>query len=177
MCSSDLAQRQVVIRASNDAARLRAAKLVAQGDRHLRDAAREPRQLSAALAAYRRAEAVAPDLPDTFLRKAIVLAALDRPDDAATAVARAVAIDGRLGTDRPAAIAAGDRLPPDPVFGDRPMGEPSALAARSASLLEGIFRDGAGNGGRAEPNWIADRWSRQKWIAESLDGVNAVARK
>jgi hypothetical protein len=148
------------VRTSNSLARLRAGRLVAVGDRHMRAAVANPGKLVAALDAYRRAATIAPDLPDTFLRQAIVLTALDRRDDAGNAVDRAVAIDARLGTDEPAAVAAAERLPPDPVFGDRPAGEPTTLASRSGQLVSRIFADGQGNGGAAD-NWIADRWSRQ----------------
>ena len=147
------------VRPSNAAARDRAAKLVATGDRHLRAAVADRAKLQPALAAYRRAANIAADQPDTFLRQAIVLTALERADDAQAAVNRAIAIDGRLAEAPAAAVAGGDRLPPDPVFGDRPLGGPSLLAQRSAGLIGGIF------GADAEevdgPNWIADRWSRR----------------
>ncbi|MEI6241476.1 MAG: hypothetical protein WCR51_13895 [Planctomycetia bacterium] len=158
------------VRPSNAAARDRAAKLVATGDQHLRAALADRTKLQRALDAYRRAEKIAADQPDTFLRQAIVLTALDRADDAKTAVHRAIAIDGRLAEQEPAAVAGADRLPPDPVFGDRPLGGPSLLAERSAGLIGGIF------GAEAEdtdgPNWIADRWSR-RW----QDGRGLIAAK
>lgn len=158
------------VRPSNAAARDRAAKLVATGDQHLRAALADRTKLHRALDAYRRAEKIAADQPDTFLRQAIVLTALDRADDAQTAVTRAIAVDGRL-ADAPApALAGGDRPPPDPVFGDRPLGGPSLLAERSAGLIGGIFREEAG---RIDgPNWIADRWSR-RW----QDGRGLIAAK
>lgn len=147
-----------VVRASNPAARLRAARLVAAGDRHLRAAVNDRAKLQSALSAYRRAEAIAADQPDTFLRQAIALTALDRADDAAEAVKRAVAIDGRLAEAGPPAEVA-ERLPPDPAFGDRPLGAPSLLAERSHTLLAGIF--GAPDAGVHERNWIAARWARR----------------
>ncbi len=159
------------IRASNAGSRLRAGKLVATGDRHLRAAVNDPAKLAAALEAYRRAATIAPDQPDTFLRQAIALTALERDADAKAAVARAVAIDGRLGEDAEAAVAAAERLPPDPVFGDAPAAGPTALASRSASLLGRIFRNGAADDAPAG-NWIAARWSRQ-W----QDRVNVIARR
>jgi tetratricopeptide (TPR) repeat protein len=161
------------VRASNGAARLRAARLVAVGDRHLRTAVNAPVKLAAALDAYRRAATIAPDQADTFLRQAIVLTALEREDDAAKAVDRAVAIDARLGHDPKAAVAAREQLPPDPVFGDRPDTGPTTLASRSAGLLARIFRDEAAGDCPAMPaaaNWIATRWSQQ-WQGQ----VNAVA--
>ncbi|MFM9198146.1 MAG: tetratricopeptide repeat protein, partial [Planctomycetia bacterium] len=158
------AAQAIAIRASNGAARLRAARLVAVGDRHLRTAVHEPAKLSAALDAYRRAATIAPDQADTFLRQAIVLTALERADDATRAVERAVAIDARLGDDTAAAVAAQERLPPDPVFGDRPDNAPTTLASRSTGLLARIFREqpaGEAPVGPAGANWIAARWSQQ----------------
>ena len=146
------------VRASNAVARLRASRLVAVGDRHLRAAVQDPAKLQAALRAYRRAEAIAADQPDTFLRQAIVLTSLDRAEDAAAAVSRAVAIDGRLAEAGPPAPAA-ERMRPDPAFGDRPAGAPSPLAERSHALLADIFDavDAGGDG----VNWIAARWARR----------------
>jgi hypothetical protein len=155
-------------RASNPAARLRAARLVAVGDRHLRAAVNDRAKLQPALSAYRRAEAIAADQPDTFLRQAIVLTALERDADAAAAVKRAAAIDGRLAEAGPPAVAA-ERLPPDPAFGDRPLGAPSLLAERSHALLAGVF--GAPDGGVHERNWIAARW------AQGLQGEMLVAAR
>jgi len=168
----------IVVRASNGAARLRAARLVAVGDRNLRAAVHDSVKLAAALDAYRRAATIAGDQADTFLRQAIVLTALDRADEAGRAVERAVAIDGRLGTDAAAAVAAHQQLPPDPVFGDRPDAAPTTLASRSSGLLTRIFRDhpaeagqGVVVGGRA--NWIADRWSRQWQGSDQIDAIAA----
>ena len=165
----------IVVRASNGESRLRAARLVAVGDRHLRTAVQAPAKLAAALDAYRRAATIAPDQADTFLRQAIVLTALERVDDAAKAVDRAVAIDGRLGDDAVAAVAAQERLPPDPMFGDRPDTGPTTLASRSTGLLARIFQEDPAGDGPAVPagaNWIATRWSRQ-WQGQ----VNAVAAR
>lgn len=185
--AAQLALRQpstpIVVRSSNGEARLRAGGLVAVGDRHLRDALHDVKKLHAALDAYRRAATIAPDLPDTFLRQAIVLAALDRADDASRAVARAVAIDGRLGTDAAAAVAAQQRLPPDPVFGERPDAEPMGLESRSRVLLARIFTRQAGNeqpgDAPAAPglNWIADRWTRLHGLAVAGVRPDAVAAK
>jgi len=164
----------IAVRASNGEARLRAARLVAVGDRHLRTAVQAPAKLAAALDAYKRAATIAPDQADTFLRQAIVLTALERTDDAAKAVDRAVAIDGRLGGNAAAAVAAQERLPPDPVFGDRPDIGPTTLASRTTGLLDRIFPGSAGDGPAvpAGANWIAARWSRQ-WQGQ----VNAVAAR
>jgi hypothetical protein len=165
----------IAVRASNGVARLRAARLVAVGDRHLRTAIHDAGKLAAALDAYRRAATIAPDQADTFLRQAIVLTALERADDAAKAVGRAVAIDARLGQDATAAVAAQERLPPDPVFGDRPDTGPTTLASRSMGLLTRIFREDPAGGGPAVPagaNWIATRWSQQ-WRGQ----VQAVAAR
>ncbi len=161
------------IRASNAIARRRAGRLLATGDGHLRNAVERPVALANALDAYRRAAAIAPDLPDTFLRQAIVLTAQGRDDDAQAAVARAVAIDARLGEDTAAAVAAADRLPPEPAFRLARNGGPTPLAARSMNLLDRIFK-AEGNAGAdaagVNVNWIADRWSRQ-W----QDQIQAVA--
>ena len=169
----------IAIRASNGVARLRAARLVAVGDRHLRIALRDSTKLAAALDAYRRAATIAPDQADTFLRQAIVLTALERADDAAKAVDRAVAVDARLGNDRlgkdAAAVAAQERLPPDPVFGDRPDTGPTTLISRSTGLLARIFTEQPADAGPVVPvvpNWIATRWSQQ-WQGQ----VNAVAAR
>ena len=165
----------IAVRTSNGVARLRAAKLVAVGDRHLRTAVQAPAKLSAALDAYRRAATIAPDQADTYLRQAIVLTALERAEDAAKAVDRAVAVDARLGHDPKAAVAAQAQLPPDPVFGDRPDTGPTTLASRTAGLLARIFREAAAGDGpavQAGPNWIATRWSQQ-WQGQ----VNAVAAR
>jgi tetratricopeptide (TPR) repeat protein len=158
------------VRPSNPAVRDRAAKLVATGDQHLRAALADRTKLQRALDAYRRAEKIAADQPDTLLRQAIVLTALDRADDAQAAVKRAIAIDGRLAEDSAPAVAAADQPPPDPVFGDRPLGSPTLLAERSAGLIGGIFWNDAGDVGG--PNWIADRWSR-RWH----DGRGLIAAK
>jgi hypothetical protein len=165
----------IAVRASNGDARLRAAKLVAVGDRHLRNALHDSAKLAASLDAYRRAATIAPDQADTFLRQAIVLTALERADDATKAVDRAVAIDARLGHDAAAAVAAQERLPPDPVFGDRPDTGPTTLVSRSAGLLARIFPEEPAGDGPAVPagaNWIAMRWSQQ-WQGQ----VNAVAAR
>jgi hypothetical protein len=157
------------VRSSNADARLRAGRLVASGDRHLRAAVDAPARLAKALDAYRRAAAIAPDQPDNYLRQAIVLTALERRDEAQAAIDRAVAIDGRLGGDDAAARAAAQRLPPVPALGD-PSG-PTALAARSGSLIGRIFQSGAA-AVEPEVNWIADRWSQQ-WQGE----IARLARK
>ena len=168
----------IAVRASNGVARLRAARLVAVGDRHMRTALHDSAKLASALDAYRRAATIAPDQADTFLRQAIVLTALERADDAAKAVDRAVAIDARLGDDVAAAVAAQERLPPDPVFGDRPDTGPTTLISRSSGLLARIFpkepagADPAVPAMPAVPNWIATRWSQQ-WQGQ----VNAIAAR
>ena len=75
-----------------------------------------------------------------------------------------MAIDARLGDDAAAAVAAQERLPPDPVFGDRPDNGPTTLASRSTGLLARIFRPqpaGAAGNPPAGANWIVARWSQQ----------------
>jgi hypothetical protein len=108
-------------------------------------------------------------------RAALQLAVTATCDDATKAVVRAVAIVARLGDDATAAVAAHERLPPDPVFGDRPDTGPTTLVSRSTGLLARIFPEGpAGDGPAvpAVPNWIATRWSQQ-WQGQ----VNAVAAR
>lgn len=154
------------LRPSNASARLRAGRLMAVGDSHLRAAVDDPGRLARALDAYRRAARIAPDLPDNHLRQAIVLTALERRDEAEAAIQRAVAIDGRLGTVGDAA--AGPR-PPVPALAAGPGS--TTLADRSETLIGRIFRDAAAADGPAA-NWIANRWSRQ-WQEE----IARVARK
>lgn len=180
--------RPVVARSSNGLSRLQAGKLVAIGDRHLRAAVNDPTKLRAALDAYRRAAVVAPDLPETFLRQAIVLTSLDRGAEADRAIERAVAIDGRLGSDPQAALAAAGQRPPDPVFGERPDSGPMGLPARSRELLARIFTPRPDDGrpahaGEHPPhaapglNWIADRWTRLHGPADAAAGGAAFAGK
>ena len=171
---------RIAVRSSSPQARLRAARFVATGDRHLRAAVGDRPQVWKALQAYRQAHQTAPDQPDTLLRQAIALTALEKPDEVARVFKRLEAIDSRL-TDSvaggpPAVAAAG--MVPEVVFGDRPAGAPSPVSLRSIALLEKIFAAGAG----AEPvdgqpldakhNWIARRWAQR-------DGqpLWAVARK
>lgn len=171
------ARPAIAIRATNGDTRLRALRLVAVGDRHLRAAVADPRKLAAALDAYRRAAVIAPDLPDTFLRQAIVLAALDRDSDATRAIERAVAIDPRLGQAAADPAAVAERLPPDPVFGAAADPVDGTLASRTAGLLARIF---ATDGGRAAPagaNWIAARWSRALGVQPAAGDLDAVAAK
>ena len=170
----------IAIRASNGDTRLRALRLVAVGDRHLRAAVNAPGKLAAALDAYRRAAVIAPDLPDTFLRQAIVLTALERDTDAARSIDRAVAIDARLG---PAglglggAAAAPQRLPPDPIFGGAEAPAETTLASRTAGLLERIFRADGPHPAPAGANWIAARWSRALGAEPEAGRLDAVAAK
>jgi hypothetical protein len=116
--------------------------------------------LPKALDAYKRAATIAADQPDTFLRQAIVFVAMQKPEAADAAISRAVAIDARLGDDPAAARDAARRLPPDPVFGERPAGGPTVLASRTAGLIGRIFRDGDA-AGDAGTNWIATRWTER----------------
>jgi hypothetical protein len=104
--------------------RHRARDLVAQGDRLLRDSAGDPVVLKAVAETYRRAAAAAADDPDIQIRHAVALAALGREKDADAAVAKATAIDGRLG--------------------DRSAGEPPAVVLRGQAILRTIANVGAG---------------------------------
>jgi hypothetical protein len=155
------AGRPVVFRASTGIARLRAARLVAVGDRHLRAAQGDPARLTAALDAYRRAGAIAQDQADIQLRQALVLVALDRQSQADEAVGRAVAVDGRLAPPPAPPAAGGPALAAaDPVFGDRPAVGLSPFAARGAAILREIAGQGDGDAGRAVAP-LADRWAQR----------------
>lgn len=146
-------------RASTAASRLRAARQVAIGDRHLRNANGDAAELRRAVDAYRRAAAMAGDQPDTFVRQAIALVALGDRSQADAAMSRASAIDGRL------AAAAPNRGQgsPDPVFGDRPTGSPSPLAARGQAILRQIAAQGESDATADEPLLarVAARWTER----------------
>jgi hypothetical protein len=171
----DAAVASSATRGSNPASRLRAARQVAIGDRHLRTANGDPAELRRAVDAYRRAAAIAADQPDTFVRQAIALVALGDRGQADAAMARAAAIDGRLAAVAPS----GGERSPDPVFGDRPVGRPSPLAARGQAILRQIAEQGEVARGQAdaienEPllAGVAARWM------ERFGGVPAtVARR
>jgi hypothetical protein len=155
--------RPALVRASTGIARLRAARLVAVGDRHLRGAQGDPVRLTAALDAYRRAAAIAQDQPDIQLRQSLVLVALDRPEQADAAIGRAVAIDGRLAPiAAPAAAGLQAVAAADPVFGDRPAGAAPPFAVRGAAILREIASqaDGDDGVGRVVAT-LADRWSQR----------------
>ena len=160
------AGRRMPIRASTAVSRLRAARLVARGDEQLRAAGQDPSRLESALTSYRQAAAAAQDQPDTLIRQALVLVALERRELADAALDQAVAVDGRLADNaRLVDLAAARGAADDPVFGRQPADLPP-LAARGTSILREI-------GGRADDNaiaWLADRWS-SRWGR----GVNAVA--
>jgi hypothetical protein len=159
-----------VPRASNATTRLRAARLVAVGDRHLREAGGDPVRLRRAADAYRRAAAIAGDQPDTFVRQAIALVALgDRPQ-ADAALARAAAIDGRLANVPPRP----DAGPADPVFGGRPAGSPPPAAARGQAILRQIAGQ-AGPAGAAPAPALAGLAAR--WAERFGEGHAEVARR
>lgn len=134
------------IRTSNAPARARAARIVKAGDRHLRGSLDDPRLLAKAVDAYRRAATIAGDQPDIFLRQAIALTASGKRDAAASALARAVAIDARLAD----AAAGGGAMPPGAGAGA------TALDLRGAKLMERIF---AAEGAATDTNWIARSWA------------------
>lgn len=160
--------RQVAARVAprpvNDAARRRAARLVATGDRHLRAArAGVPAGARAAVDAYRRAAAAAPDDADIRIREALALVALGDANAADVALLRATAIDGRLAAAPPRR---GD-APPDPVFGDRAADAAPPLAARGTAILREI-----GGVDAADVEWLAARWG-ERWAGAAA----AVARR
>ncbi|MCE9629987.1 MAG: hypothetical protein K8S94_04600 [Planctomycetia bacterium] len=153
-------------RPSNAIARLRAARLVAVGDRQLRDAKGDPTLVRRAVDSYRRAGAIAGDQPDTFVREAIALVALGERGQADAAMAKAVAIDGRLADLPPAR----GNQPPDPVFGDRSAEAEQPLAARGKAVLRQIGAETTAGDSDPAVQWLAGRW------ADRFGGVlNAVA--
>lgn len=153
-----------VPRPVNDAARRRAARLVATGDRILREARVDaPAPLRAAIDSYRRAAAAAPDDPDIRIREALALVALGDAGGADAALVRATAIDGRLAGPPPRR---GDAVL-DPVFGDRPADAPPPFAVRGAAILREI-----GGADVADVAWLAARWS-DRWAGAAA----AVARR
>lgn len=154
------AGRPALVRASSPVARLRAARLVAVGDRHLREARGDQSRLTAALDAYRRAAAIAQDQPDIQLRQALALLAVGRDGQADEAIGRAVAIDGRLAA-TPPRPADGLAAAADPVFGDRPAGSQPPFAVRGAAILREIAAQAGGEEGREVVAVLADRWSRR----------------
>jgi hypothetical protein len=150
-----------VVRTGNTIARLRSNRLIAEGDRHLREANGDLAQVRRAVDAYRRAAAIVGDQPDTFVREAIALVALGERGQADAALAKAVAIDGRLADAPPVR---GDRGV-DPVFGDRPAGSQQPLAERGAAVVRQIGQDA----GAADPSisWLADRWAARFGAADA----------
>lgn len=160
--------RGVAIRASTAAARLRAARLVAAGDDHLRTAAGDRDRLTSALTSYRRAAAAAADQPDIHVRQAIVLVALGRAADAESSIERAIAVDGRLAEAAPRLAARVDQEPPfDPVFDRRPTDGGSAIARRGTEILRQIGAASPADDGRLA--WLADRWSaRERDVAAAV---------
>lgn len=138
MTASDLrrslAGAASVPRASNAAARLRAARLVATGDRHLREAGDDPARIRRALDAYRRAAAIAADQPDTHIRQAIALLAVGDRVQADAALSRAAAIDGRLAAVPPRRPGAAS----DPVFDGMAAAGVSPAVSRGQAILRQI---------------------------------------
>lgn len=171
--------RPALVRGSTAIARLRAARLVAAGDRHLRAAQAGPASLTAALDSYRRAAAIAEDQPDIQLRQALVLVALGRQDQADAAIGRAVAVDGRLAAVA-APPAAGLQVAADPIFGDRPANAVPPFAARGTAILREIAAQTGGDGGEPAVAVLADRWSRRfagRLDALAVDGAPASERR
>ncbi|MFN9368605.1 MAG: hypothetical protein ACK6CT_07525 [Planctomycetia bacterium] len=150
--------RALALRSSSTAARLRAAGLVAIGDRHLRAADRDAARMRLAADAYRRAASIAQDQPDIHVRHALALVAMGSEGPAQEALSRAVAVDGRLA---PTPEQRGEGRA-DAVFGARPAGEPAPLAARGAAILREI----GGPDAPAAPgvSRLAEMWAR-RWQA------------
>lgn len=119
----------------------------------MRSALSDRSRLPRAMASYRQAVKTAADMPDTFLRMAIVAAALGKEEAVEAAMARALAIDPRLagGLVKPAAEL-------DRVFGDTLAGEPPPVENRTRQLLASIFSSDQGELQPAGVNWIAEAW-------------------
>lgn len=152
-----VAQSTTYVRPSNAIARLRAARLVAVGDRQLREAKGDLVQVRRAVDSYRRAAAIAGDQPDTFVREAIALVAIGESGQADAAMAKAVALDGRLADVPPAA---GNQRP-DPVFGDRTTDAAQPLAARGQAVLQQIGAETTAGDADPAVQWLAGRWANR----------------
>jgi len=157
-------------RAATESGRRRAADLVASGDRQVRAAAGDATALRVALATYRRAAAAERDCPDTFIRQAIVHAALGDRAAGDEALAKAVALDARLG----AAAEAGAGDTGDPVFSARPGSGRSVLAARGDALIAVMAEDDEGRRDAEGLAWLGQRWSA-RWV-DGLGGLAAAVR-
>jgi hypothetical protein len=154
-----------VPRASNVAARLRAARLVATGDRHLREAGNDPARIRRALDAYRRAAAIAGDQPDTHIRQAIALLAVGDRVQADVALSRAAAIDGRLAAVPPLRPAAAR----DPVFDGMAAAGVSPAVSRGQAILRQIAAP-VGPAEDAPPPtvaFLATRWAERFGVADA----------
>jgi len=155
----------VVPRASNAAARLRAARLVATGDRHLRQAGNDPAEIRRAVDAYRRAAAIAADQPDTHIRQAMAFLAVGDRVQADAALARAVAIDGRLAVGQ----VRGGEAAGDPVFGGMAAGRVPPAVARGQAILRQIAAP-AGPTPDTDPPAVvllAARWAERFGVADA----------
>lgn len=154
-----------------EAGRRRAASLVAAGDRQVREADGDPTKLRAALASYRRAESAERDSPDTFIRQAIIHAALGDRAASDAAIARAVALDARLAARITVPSGSGNA---HAVFRDNgPATGPTAVAARGDAIIRTIAGDR--ETGEAGPlDRLARQWS-DRWI-EGWGGLAVTAR-
>lgn len=169
LTASDLRRNATAVasvpRASNAVARLRAARLVATGDRHLREKGNDPAGVRRALDAYRRAADIAADQPDTHIRQAIALLAMGDRGQADAALARAAAIDGRLAAGQPQrAEAAGD-----PVFGGMAAAGVSPAAVRGQAILRQIAASGGPSDDAPPPAiaQLATRWAERFGVADA----------
>lgn len=171
VAAASMAPPQRTPRSGTEAGRRRAASLVATGDRQVREADGDPTKLRAALASYRRAESVERDSPDTFIRQAIIHAALGDRAASDGAIAKAVALDARLGARIAVPSGSGDART---VFGDdAPATGPTAVQARGDAIIRMIAGDR-----EAMPSGSLDRLARQwsdRWI-EGLGGLAVSAR-
>jgi hypothetical protein len=142
------------VRRVAESGRRRAAALVSAGDRQVRAAAGDAAPLRAALASYRRAAVAERDCPDTFIRQAIVHAALGDHAAGDEALAKAVALDARLGA---AAPVDGDAR--DPIFAAGNGPRRSVLAARGDALIALMAAPEGGGHDSADLAWVARQWS------------------
>lgn len=144
-----MTDREPAIRLSNADARTRALKLVAVGDRYLRESVADRTKLSRALSSYRRAATIAADLPEIYVRQAIALVALERNEEASRAVACVATIDPRLS---------------------------ESVANDGLLAMQQIWSAPNDSDASREPdsNWIAARWS-QRWHPEMTRVADAAS--
>jgi len=151
-------------RPSHAEARERAGRLVATGDRLLREGDDGPGAARAALGEYRVAARFTQDDTDLLIRQAMLQQALGRRRDADRALTRAVQLDGRLS----APIRAADPAAAG-FLASMPAGIP-AVAARGLAILREIAvanpTEAAPEAGGGVLAWLEASW-RGRWDARA----------